>query len=723
MSDKGRDHLNSQMNPPNRASPLAEPVIGALRVNDGVCSEDAAPQAMVLTPPLGATRHREGVRLFILLDLVSHASPHVYRELSSLVAQTYWSTSGSITASLRRAGAAANRHLFQANLRAEPSDRCYAGVTCIALSGDDLFILQAGPARAHVLHGGTTESFPRGEILPPLGIGPVADVRLSHAAAAAGDTLALVSPTLAREGSDEAVARVLRRAKVEDVMAGLREVAPATDFAALVVRWVGSAEAPAVPDALQLPGVPAPEAPVSVHKPPPRPRPARKPGPSLGERMQGTMRVIGRGVAAAGVWGAGTAKTLVRRMLPGPEREARRRARIARPVPKENHAVMMAIAIGIPVALATLVGLVYGEFGSRARFDTLMQQAKAEVAMAQAAGYTSEAARGHWEAMLTPVAAAADLRPDDPSITDLESQAQTALDQLDGVARLNPTLLENLGAGTMPRQLIVHGQRIFVLDPAGGWVARLTLSPAGDLLADDETASVLVRTGQRIEGAEVGNLTDLIWVGREGGRQTDGVVILEEGGALVSHDPAWGGEEGAPQLIRSLLGTPPTGSSRSVSSFEGRLYILDPQANQIWRYEPQGDLYPNRPGHYFVTSPLVSLASVLDMAIDGYVYVLYPEGEILKFLRGEPQGFDVSGVPGDMSQAVALAVDPIGSSGSVYVADRGNGRVVVVGPDGAFQAQFYAEGLFDGLEAIAVDEAAGRLYVMSEGKLYMAAMP
>jgi hypothetical protein len=111
------------------------------------------------------------------------------------------------------------------------------------------------------------------------------------------------------------------------------------------------------------------------------------------------------------------------------------------------------------------------------------------------------------------------------------------------------------------------------------------------------------------------------------------------------------------------------------------------------------------------------------MAIDGYVYVLYPDGEIVKYLRGEPQDFAVGGVPDGMTQAVALAVDPSGSSGFVYVADRGNGRVVVVGPDGAFQAQFCADGLFDELEAIAVDEAAGRLYVMSAGKLYGAALP
>ena len=75
------------------------------------------------------------------------------------------------------------------------------------------------------------------------------------------------------------------------------------------------------------------------------------------------------------------------------------------------------------------------------------------------------------------------------------------------------------------------------------------------------------------------------------------------------------------------------------------------------------------------------------------------------------------------SAPVALAVDTESRSGVVYVADRGNKRVVVLEPDGAFRAQFHAEGAFDGLEALVVNEAAGRLYIFSGGRLYVALLP
>ena len=111
------------------------------------------------------------------------------------------------------------------------------------------------------------------------------------------------------------------------------------------------------------------------------------------------------------------------------------------------------------------------------------------------------------------------------------------------------------------------------------------------------------------------------------------------------------------------------------------------------------------------------------MAIDGYVYVLYGDGAVYKFLRGEPQPFEVRGVPHGLDQAIALAVDPHGSSGVVYVADPAHQRVVALGPEGSFWAQFRAEGAFDALEAVAVDEAARRLYTISSGRLYVATLP
>jgi hypothetical protein len=269
---------------------------------------------------------------------------------------------------------------------------------------------------------------------------------------------------------------------------------------------------------------------------------------------------------------------------------------------------------------------------------------------------------------------------------------------------------------------------MFVLDSAAGWVAQLTLNQAGNGVVEDGLPPPLVKTGQQVSGGDVSNLVDCTWVGSGGGRTTSGLLILEEGGALVSYDPAWSGEEGAPQLTRSHLGSPPRGIT-AVGSYQDRFYVMDPVENEIWRYEPQGDTYPESPDPYFVTAPVKPLETALDMAIDGSIYILYADGTVLKFLGGEPQPYEIRGVPDGIGQAVAMAVDPNSGSGTVYVADRGGaedqngGRVLVFGPDGGFTAQLCTEEAFDELEALAVDEAARRLYAFSGGQLYVAALP
>jgi hypothetical protein len=379
--------------------------------------------------------------------------------------------------------------------------------------------------------------------------------------------------------------------------------------------------------------------------------------------------------------------------------------------------VMMGIAAGILALVIVVVLLAQNTFGEDEKFNSLVSQAKEEARLAQVASEPSEA-RTHWEAVLSLAQQAAQMQPKNPETMDLTLQAHDAIDEIDGVIRLEPELIGSLGAGTVPRRMIVYGQSAFVLDPAAGWVSELPFNLSGD--EDAGAQSTLVRTGDEISGGTVGSLIDLTWVEPGGERSTSGLVILEENGVLLTYDPAWGSESGAPQLTRTFLGTQPEGTPKAAGSFEGRYYILDVTAPQIWRYEPRLDAYPDQPERYFTDPSSVSLGDAQDMAIDGSIYLLHSDGTVSKFLRGEPKPFEVRDVPDGFKSPVALAVDAESGSGVVYIADRDNQRVVVLRPDGTFCAQLRAEGAFDKLEALAVDEAASRLYVLSSGRLYVA---
>ena len=760
------------------ANHTIQPSVALLRVVDGVAVDEAAPFVEVLSPAGRVERSREGEELFFLFQPTDQSHPRLCRELREIVRQSYWSTPGSVTAALRRSASVANRHLFEHNLNADRPDRCYGGLACAVPNGRDLFLLQAGPAWACFLQGSRLRCFPQGEKLAHVGIGPVADVGLYHVFVGQGDTLLLSSYTLLRDVNEDGLRRVLALGDIDSVAAGLRRVG-GRDFVALAARWV-TAEKEERPE----PSEP-PQTVESVRRPQPtreelargRRRPRVEPEPEIAraevdgrpqaparERDSGLARGLGKakqalgsmlksgwhllgvalsyvwhglaaagaGVFALGKWLIGAVAVTIRSMLPGSSQATRHRIP-GHPPPAENPTIMTVIAAAIPIVILAVVVVAYRQFAVQSRLQGIHRQAEEQVALAQAAETGSEEARVHWEQALEHVEAAATLQPDQPSIQALRDQARQALDRLEGIERLELTHLVDFGSSNPGRQLILHEQTLFVLDAEDGWAAQVPLDEVaeegaqleGDGDAEQDRPPVLMHTGQQVGGEEIGTLVDAVWVDGEGGRRSSALLALVEGGQIVSYDPAWTSEAGAPQLSLLDLGSPPPGRAVAVASYEGRFYVLDAtadEAGQIWRYRPEGNAYPSQPERYFAAPPPRSVEQAIDMAIDGDVFILYQDGDVERFRGGESQQFETRGVPDGLGDVAGFAVDPEGD-GTVYLADRGNNRIVVLNPDGHFKSQLRADPPLASLEALAVSQADRRLYMLDAGHVYAAPLP
>ena len=740
--------------------------VAAGRVAQGAVVDGAAPFATHLTPPTRIASGRHDEHLLFFLNPAGAVTPSLGWELQGVVTQVYWATEGSVTAALRRAGAAANRTLFDRNWEADASDRWHGGLACAVFRQGDLFLLRAGAAWACALHRGRLTCVSDREDLPSLGVEPAAVVKLHHVSAAPGDTLLLASPALRAVG-EESLLRVLEGPEVGTIVARLGRVAPRLDFTALVIRWeraqaldpTGAEEALRVYDSerpvsgskvraerLQAdrrakqnsPGhARRAVAPDGNFEPEPLLERARRTMRSVGARLRPLLAIagggagralgylwhgvaaLGAGLLALGRWGGAAMAVTLRSMLPG-VRGARSRPKHLRPAPRENRTIALGAAVAIPLLVVGLTVLAYVRLAAQSRFDGVVTRAEEQIALAQAAGADSEQARAHWEKALQQIEAAAGIQPDDPSARALQDQVQIALDRIDSVERLALTQLADFGSSNRERRLIQSGQALFVVDSRDGWGARVSLNGS-----DGEGALVLVRTGQRVEGEDIGRLVDGAWVGAEGGRWAAALLVLEEDGGLVSYDPAWETESGAAHLSRVALSTPLPTMPVAVGSYLGQFYILDKAAElggQIWRYRPLGDGYPHPPEPYFLATGQQGLETAVEMAIDGHIYVLHDDGRVEKFLGGEPVGFEIRGVPGEIGEITAFTVDPRGGE-VVYLADPGNQRVVQLDSDGSFRAQLRAEDSFGALEALAVNEAEGRLYVLDGGRLYAASLP
>lgn len=165
-----------------------------LRFQEGKkLNQHPAPGAVVTSAPPG-TPANAGEQLAILVDLTPQLS-HRSREIRALTASTYWSSSGSIVARLRRALAEANRHLIRANTGAEPGAKCSGSITCAVFSEEETFFGQVGAAYAVVRHpSGHIETFPpRDRLLMPLGGSLPPVIHIGYTVMEEGSTMLLAT--------------------------------------------------------------------------------------------------------------------------------------------------------------------------------------------------------------------------------------------------------------------------------------------------------------------------------------------------------------------------------------------------------------------------------------------------------------------------------------------------------------------------------------------------
>ena len=83
----------------------------------------------------------------------------------------------------------------------------------------------------------------------------------------------------------------------------------------------------------------------------------------------------------------------------------------------------------------------------------------------------------------------------------------------------------------------------------------------------------------------------------------------------------------------------------SLNIWSGRLYLLDSEGGQIWRYDPSGGTYASAPREYFAGDSRPNLRNVVDFTIslNGVVYVMYDDGVMKSYVGGDERPFAFSG--------------------------------------------------------------------------------
>lgn len=152
-----------------------------------------------------------------------------------------------------------------------------------------------------------------------------------------------------------------------------------------------------------------------------------------------------------------------------------------------------------------------------------------------------------------------------------------------------------------------------------------------------------------------------------------------------------------------------------MTSYNDRIYILDSERNQIWRYTRRRDGFDAGEAY----NKDADLSKGVSLAIDASVYILNSDGSIVQLYQGEKQDYPLRKAP---LAAIAAPVKIYTNAdlGFIYILEPGQSRVVVFKKDvsngGAnYQTQYVFENV-GVLRDMAITD--GRLYVMDEKRVY-----
>ena len=699
-------------------SPKVGTVIGKLSLVAGARQEQATNMAAV-KPAYGILRKRKPESLHTILEVTGDPSgrERIYRELIRIIGEEYFQARGSVTAKLRQAIGAANSFLLQENLRALPHEHRAGGVTCAVLREGNVYIAQAGPTAAHVSYQGKLTSFPKSPVTEltaeeatPLGFKRGMPIRFYRSKVGVGDVILLASGSLAQQASPEQIAQAVVGKDMGPALANLEELTGEGDASAMLIRIAPVEEKPRVKRQVAVRRPVRPKVKEAPEEQPirprdreaPRERPPRPDGDSLERRVSSLLDNALKGTG-----------DFLRRLLP--EHVARPR-RPHRPAEGRRNP-WMGLAIAIPVIVFILVIVVYWRqaLTRQARFEELVVQAQQQIALV---GQVDEAAaRGHLLEALDSLTEAETLGSGNSQVSELQEEAENKLKEIDRVIELHwiIPLWEYGEPGSDPgRVIIVNGINVYVLDKSLDRVYKHLLDDTLRALQELEVEPVLMRKGDQRDPIVVGELVDMVWAEAEGGRLGSNLLVLESGGSLLEYDP-----------LKGISVLPVGGRDRwiqpqIVGSYDGDIYLLDSSLNQILRYEPD---YGDLPEGYFPTPGEVDLAGAVDMALDGQIYVLYADGRVLKFLGGQPEPFEITGLYEPLQNPTALFTSE--EAEFLYVADAGNDRIVQLTKEGRFLQQFQAgqgEAL-DQLKGLFASETYQLLYFVSGNKLYVTNIP
>lgn len=363
----------------------------------------------------------------------------------------------------------------------------------------------------------------------------------------------------------------------------------------------------------------------------------------------------------------------------------------------------MVVALTAIISLVTFIVLLLPgllERDDTNRFETGLAEASIQIENSKLAN-SPDRKRGALVLGLSELERARTVDADDPRLRDIETQILDLLAELDNVVQIDElrSVLRFAGSVTSPLEpssIVLGGGSLWVIDRAQGRVIRSDFKGTSDPFTVYDEAS-------QYEDQVAANPRFMSWDQRE-----NRLIMLDDENQLW----ALGVDKEDEPVPLVLRGVNELRSVTAIATYLGNLYLLDPEAGEVWRYFPVGA----GSGYDSERAGLlggVELSDATALAVDGDIYI-QDSSTLRRFHQGIEQPSLMLGIDKPPIMPVAVVDDSI--NGLIFVADRGRGRVAVSDRDGLFVRQYRHDGLAD-LRGIALSRDAETLFILTSNEI------
>jgi hypothetical protein len=242
-------------------------------------------------------------------------------------------------------------------------------------------------------------------------------------------------------------------------------------------------------------------------------------------------------------------------------------------------------------------------------------------------------------------------------------------------------------------------------------------------LRDGGTAEAYLSPNQAVQTTVTGPLRATTW-------REDQVVAIDQGPGGFGYYFRNGGDWNYSKLGDSEIWS--IGDRLDMETYDGNLYVWGAAADEILKYST--GRYGDSPDFWINPAATESrdLSTVIDMAVDGDIYLLQSNGRILIYSRGS---FVSELTPGDLTPAITAVrsfyVTGEGpDNGWIFILDSLNERVIQLNKQSGDVIQQIKVRPDDSvrlneLTAIQVDDSSSKpiIYLVNGGQILRAAMP